>query len=157
MGMLGSWCHAMMQISAMISALTHCAQGTNFCLILAMMKHKLWTCFMVSRQTTSADDSYFRFFLVSSRCLSAITQNRKHWRARYPPHGRRTVVLEDGIQWERVRAPPVKTLAHDLHASDCLHELRPGDNIEIQWRRNKEFPYGMFLGAQQWNVCFGQC
>ncbi|OEL26357.1 F-box protein [Dichanthelium oligosanthes] len=63
------------------------------------------------------------------------------FRARYPPHGRRTVVLEDGVQWDRVRAPPVDTLAHDLHASDCLHELRPGDNIEIQWRRNKEFPY----------------
>ncbi|CAL4957155.1 unnamed protein product [Urochloa decumbens] len=63
------------------------------------------------------------------------------FRARYPPHGRRTVVLEDGVQWNRVRAPPVDTLAHDLHASDCLHELRPGDHIEIQWRRNKEFPY----------------
>jgi hypothetical protein len=48
------------------------------------------------------------------------------------------------VQWDRVRAPPVDTLAHDLHTSDCLHELRPGDHIEIQWRRNKEFPYGMF-------------
>lgn len=67
--------------------------------------------------------------------------------ARYPPHGRRTVVLEDGVQWDRVRAPPVGTLAHDLHASDCLHELRPGDNIEIQWRRNKEFPYGWWYGV----------
>ncbi|VAH76289.1 unnamed protein product [Triticum turgidum subsp. durum] len=47
----------------------------------------------------------------------------------------------------RVRAPPVGTLAHDLHASDCLHELRPGDNIEIQWRRNKEFPYGWWYGV----------
>ncbi|XP_066306137.1 F-box protein At2g32560-like isoform X1 [Miscanthus floridulus] len=64
------------------------------------------------------------------------------FRARYLPHGRRTVVLEDGVHWDRVRAPPVDTLAHDLHTSDCLHELRPGDHIEIQWRRNKEFPYG---------------
>ncbi|XP_066306167.1 F-box protein At2g32560-like isoform X2 [Miscanthus floridulus] len=63
------------------------------------------------------------------------------FRARYLPHGRRTVVLEDGVHWDRVRAPPVDTLAHDLHTSDCLHELRPGDHIEIQWRRNKEFPY----------------
>uniref|UniRef100_A0A453ES10 Uncharacterized protein n=1 Tax=Aegilops tauschii subsp. strangulata TaxID=200361 RepID=A0A453ES10_AEGTS len=67
--------------------------------------------------------------------------------ARYPPHGRRTVVLEDGVQWDRIRAPRVETLAHDLHASDCLHELRPGDNIEIQWRRNKEFPYGWWYGV----------
>ncbi|KAL6627728.1 hypothetical protein ACP70R_031454 [Stipagrostis hirtigluma subsp. patula] len=69
------------------------------------------------------------------------------FRARYPPHGRRTVVMEDGVQWDRVRAPPVDTPAHDLHASDCLHELRPGDNIEIQWRRNKEFPYGWWYGV----------
>ncbi|GJN37988.1 hypothetical protein PR202_gb26994 [Eleusine coracana subsp. coracana] len=69
------------------------------------------------------------------------------FRARYPPHGRRTVVMEDGVQWDRVRAPPVDTLAHDLHASDCLHELRPGDHIEIQWRRNKEFPYGWWYGV----------
>lgn len=69
------------------------------------------------------------------------------FRARYPPHGRRTVVLEDGVQWDRVRAPPVDTLAHDLHVSDCLHELRPGDSIEIQWRRNKEFPYGWWYGV----------
>jgi len=68
---------------------------------------------------------------------------------RYLPHGRRTVVLEDGVHWDRVRAPPVDTLAHDLHTSDCLHELRPGDHIEIQWRRNKEFPYGMFPSTQQ--------
>ncbi|XP_062208770.1 F-box protein At2g32560-like [Phragmites australis] len=69
------------------------------------------------------------------------------FRARYPPHGRRTVVLEDGVQWDRVRAPPTDTLAHDLHASNFLHELWPGDHIEIQWRRNKEFPYGWWYGV----------
>jgi hypothetical protein len=67
------------------------------------------------------------------------------------------VVMEDGVQWDRVRAPPVDTLARDLHASDCLHELRPGDHIEIQWRRNKEFPYGMFPSTQQQNACFRLC
>ena len=61
---------------------------------------------------------------------------------RYPPHGRRTIPPEGGVQWERLRAPPVDTSAHELHISDCLNELRPGDHIEIQWRRNKEFPYG---------------
>lgn len=69
------------------------------------------------------------------------------FRARYPPHGRRTVVVEDGVHWDRIRAAPVETLAHDLHASDSLHQLRPGDNIEIQWRRNKEFPYGWWYGV----------
>ncbi|RRT83703.1 hypothetical protein B296_00016925 [Ensete ventricosum] len=61
---------------------------------------------------------------------------------RYPPHGRRTTVMEEGVQRDRLRAPPVDTLARDLHISDCLNDLRPGDHIEIQWRRSKEFPYG---------------
>ncbi|RRT39311.1 hypothetical protein B296_00057880 [Ensete ventricosum] len=61
---------------------------------------------------------------------------------RYPPHGRRAIVIEEGVQWDRLRAPPVGTPAHELHISDCLSDLRPGDHIEIQWRRNKEFPYG---------------
>lgn len=50
--------------------------------------------------------------------------------------------MEEGVQWDRLRAPPVDTPAHDLHISDCLNDLRPGDHIEIQWRRSKEFPYG---------------
>ncbi|CAN6443341.1 unnamed protein product [Victoria cruziana] len=66
--------------------------------------------------------------------------------ARYPPHGRRTIVIEEGVQWERLRAPPLDTPAHDLHISDCLNDLQPGDHIEIQWRRNKEFPYGWWYG-----------
>ncbi|GLT54250.1 hypothetical protein SLA2020_274630 [Shorea laevis] len=68
------------------------------------------------------------------------------FQARYPPHGRRPVAIENGVPWERLRAPPVDTPPHDLHISDCLSELRPGDHIEIQWRRNKEFPYGWWYG-----------
>ncbi|XP_042482499.1 F-box protein At2g32560-like isoform X2 [Macadamia integrifolia] len=67
--------------------------------------------------------------------------------ARFPPHGRRTIVIEDGVQWHRLRTPPVDTPPHDLHVSDCLYDLRPGDHIEIQWRRNKEFPYGWWYGV----------
>lgn len=59
---------------------------------------------------------------------------------RYSPHGRRTI--EENIEWDRLRAPPVDTPPFMLHVSDCLHDLKPGDHIEIQWRRNKEFPYG---------------
>ncbi|VAH85814.1 unnamed protein product [Triticum turgidum subsp. durum] len=29
----------------------------------------------------------------------------------------------------------------DFHASACLEDLRPGDLFEIQWRKNKDFPY----------------
>lgn len=53
-------------------------------------------------------------------------------------------MIEESIHWDRLRAPPVDTPAHDLHISDCLNDLKPGDHIEIQWRRSKEFPYGMF-------------
>ncbi|XP_024377546.1 F-box protein At2g26850 isoform X1 [Physcomitrium patens] len=69
------------------------------------------------------------------------------FKARYPPHGPRTIVIEEGVRWERLRAPPLDTPAHDLHQSDCLIELQPGDHVEVQWRRNKEFPYGWWYGV----------
>ena len=60
---------------------------------------------------------------------------------RYPPHGHRTVVVEEGVKWEKLWAPLVDMLAHDLHPFDCLNDLCLGDNIKIQCRRKKEFPY----------------
>ncbi|KAK1577844.1 hypothetical protein Q3G72_025358 [Acer saccharum] len=65
--------------------------------------------------------------------------------ARYSPHGRRTI--EENIAWGRLRAPPIDTPAHVLHISDSLNDLKPNDHIEIQWRRNKEFPYGWWYGV----------
>lgn len=65
--------------------------------------------------------------------------------ARYSPYGRQTT--EDNIHWDRLRAPPVDTPPHVLHVSDCSNDLKPGDHIEIQWRRNKEFPYGWWYGV----------
>lgn len=62
--------------------------------------------------------------------------------SRYPPHGRRASTIETGVTWARLRAPLVDLSPHDLHVSGLLNELQPGDHIEIQWRRNKEFPYG---------------
>lgn len=38
--------------------------------------------------------------------------------------------------------PPIESSPHVVHISDCLDELKAGDHVEIQWRRNKEFPYG---------------
>uniref|UniRef100_A0A9I9D863 F-box domain-containing protein n=2 Tax=Cucumis melo TaxID=3656 RepID=A0A9I9D863_CUCME len=69
------------------------------------------------------------------------------FQARYPPHGRRAIAIENGVQWERLRSPPIDTPPHDLHVSDCLNELCPGDHIEIQWRKNKDFPYGWWYGV----------
>ncbi|XP_010922076.1 F-box protein At2g32560 [Elaeis guineensis] len=87
-------------------------------------------------------------FLLS--CYDAELSYDRHadtFYARYPPHGRRPVNIEEGVEWDRLRAPPVDTPAHDLHVSDCLNDLCPGDHIEIQWRRNKEFPYGWWYGV----------
>lgn len=61
---------------------------------------------------------------------------------RYPPHGRRAAAVEKGVTWDRIRAAPIDASPHHLYVSDSLKELKPGDHIEIQWRRNKEFPYG---------------
>ncbi|KAL6341797.1 hypothetical protein AAG906_038041 [Vitis piasezkii] len=87
-------------------------------------------------------------FMLS--CYDAELSYDSHtdtFQARYPPHGRRTVAIENGVSWDRLRAPPVETPPHDLHMTDCLNELHPGDHIEIQWRRNKEFPYGWWYGV----------
>lgn len=67
------------------------------------------------------------------------------FQARYSPYGRRTI--EEHIPWDRLRAAPLDTPPHMLHVSDCLHDLKPGDHIEIQWRRSKEFPYGWWYGV----------
>ncbi|CAK9188520.1 unnamed protein product [Ilex paraguariensis] len=67
------------------------------------------------------------------------------FRARYSSHGRQ--IIEDNVEWNRLRPPAVNTPPTVLHVSDCLNDLKPGDHIEIQWRRNKEFAYGVSFGA----------
>ncbi|MED6145738.1 hypothetical protein PIB30_028099 [Stylosanthes scabra] len=52
-----------------------------------------------------------------------------------------TMAIEHGMQWERLRSSLVDTAPHDLHITDCLNDLHPGDHIDIKWKRNKEFPY----------------
>lgn len=59
---------------------------------------------------------------------------------RYPSKGRS--IDEENIPWNRIRAPPIDTLPNSLHNSDCLNDLKPGDHIEIQWRKAAEFSYG---------------
>lgn len=53
-------------------------------------------------------------------------------------------MIEEGIEWKRIRAPIVETPPNALHISSSLDDLKPGDHIEIQWRKNKAYPYGMF-------------
>ena len=52
--------------------------------------------------------------------------------------------MEENIEWDRLRMPPIDVSSHVLHISDCLDDLKPGDHIEIQWRKTKDYPYGLF-------------
>ncbi|XP_016483959.2 F-box protein At2g26850 isoform X1 [Nicotiana tabacum] len=71
--------------------------------------------------------------------------NTNTFRARYPTQGRR--IVEENIEWNRLRAPTVDTPPYVLHISDCLNDLKPDDHFEIQWRKSKEFPYGWWYGV----------
>ncbi|XP_027351103.1 F-box protein At2g26850-like [Abrus precatorius] len=61
------------------------------------------------------------------------------FRARSPTGGWR--MIEENVEWERLRVSPVETSARDFYMSNCMNDLKPGDQIEIQMRRRKEFPY----------------
>jgi len=83
-------------------------------------------------------NTIFCLFFIESYKLYCIEDFR------YPPHGKRAIAVEKDVTWERIRAAPVDASPHNLYVSDSLNELKPGDHIEIQWRRNKEFPYGKY-------------
>lgn len=102
--------------------------------------------FWFPAQVYNRENGHVGFMLSCYDAELSYDSRTDTFQARYPPHGRRAVAIENGVSWERLRAPPVDTTPHDLHVSDCLHELHPGDHIEIQWRRNKEFPYGWWYG-----------
>ncbi|KAI4305902.1 hypothetical protein L6164_029233 [Bauhinia variegata] len=103
--------------------------------------------FWFPAQVYNRENDHVAFMLSCYDAELSYDQRTDTFQARYPPHGRRLTAIENGIPWERLRAPPVDTPPHDLHISDCLNDLHPGDHIEIQWRRNKEFPYGWWYGV----------
>lgn len=103
--------------------------------------------FWFPAQVYNREDGHVGFVLSCYDAHLRYHRRTDTFTARYPPLGRKTAKEEDGVQWNRVRAPPVSTPARDLHASDCLEELRPGDHFEIQWRKNKDFPYGWWYGV----------
>ncbi|TKY57124.1 F-box protein [Spatholobus suberectus] len=103
--------------------------------------------FWFPAQVYNRENGHVGFMLSCYDAELSYDPHTDTFQARYPPHGRRAVAVEHDIPWERLRAPPVDTLPHDLHISDCLYGLHPGDHVEIQWRRNKEFPYGWWYGV----------
>ncbi|GKV26287.1 hypothetical protein SLEP1_g35619 [Rubroshorea leprosula] len=103
--------------------------------------------FWFPAQVYNRENGHVGFMLSCYDAELSYDPHTDTFQARYPPHGKRAVAIENGVSWERLRAPPVDTSPHDLHISDCLNDLRPGDYIEIQWRRNKDFPYGWWYGV----------
>ena len=103
--------------------------------------------FCFPAQVYNRENGHVGFMLSCYDAELSYDPHTDTFQARYIPHGRRAVAQESGIQWERIRAPPVDTPPHDLHISECLYDLHPGDHIEIQWRRNKDFPYGWWYGV----------
>ncbi|KAM6548048.1 hypothetical protein CsatB_019724 [Cannabis sativa] len=100
--------------------------------------------FWFPAQVYNRENGHIGFMLSCYDALLCYNSETDNFHARYSSHGRRT--LEENIGWDRLRAPPVNTPPFVLHVSDCLPDLKPGDYIEIQWRRNKEFPYGWWYG-----------
>ncbi|KAH9537450.1 hypothetical protein CY35_16G053400 [Sphagnum magellanicum] len=103
--------------------------------------------FWFPAQVYNRENGHVGFMLSCYDAELSYDRHSDSFRARYPPHGLRSIVVEEGVQWDRLRAPPLDMPAHDLHQSDCLEELQPGDHVEVQWRRNKDFPYGWWYGV----------
>ncbi|GAA0142982.1 hypothetical protein LIER_03763 [Lithospermum erythrorhizon] len=109
---------------------------------LALESGKFW----FPAQVYNRENGHVGFLLSCYDAELCYDPKTDTFQARYPPHGRRAVAIETGVTWDRVRSAPIDTSPYDLHTSNSLNELRPGDHIEIQWRRNKEFPYGWWYG-----------
>ncbi|XP_071705525.1 F-box protein At2g32560-like [Rutidosis leptorrhynchoides] len=103
--------------------------------------------FQFPAQVFNRENGHVGFMLSCYDADLSYDSHTDTFQARYPPHGRRAAAVEIGVSWDRLRAPPVETSPHDLHISDCMNDLRPRDHIEIQWRRNKQFPYGWWYGV----------
>ncbi|KAK6144091.1 hypothetical protein DH2020_020911 [Rehmannia glutinosa] len=112
---------------------------------LALESGKFW--FPAQVYNRELQNGHVGFMLSCYDAVLSYDRRTDTFLARYPAHGTRASAIESGVTWDRLRAPPVDTSPHDLHVSDCLNDLQPGDQIEIQWRRNKEFPYGWWYGV----------
>ncbi|KAI4386209.1 hypothetical protein MLD38_004161 [Melastoma candidum] len=110
---------------------------------LALESGKFW----FPAQVYNRENGHVGFMLSCYDAELCYDSKTDTFQARYPPHGRRAAAMESRVTWDRIRAPPVNTPPHDLHITNCLQDLRPGDSIEIQWRRNKGFPYGWWYGV----------
>ncbi|GMH08118.1 hypothetical protein Nepgr_009958 [Nepenthes gracilis] len=110
-------------------------------LYLSLENGKFW----FPAQVYNRENGHAGFMLSCYDAKLSYNSRTNTFQARYSPHGQHTT--EENISWDRLRAPPVDTPAYVLHGSDCLYDLKPGDHFEIQWRRNKDYPYGWWYGV----------
>ncbi|KAF5181542.1 F-box protein [Thalictrum thalictroides] len=103
--------------------------------------------FWFPAQVYNREDGHVGFMLSCYDAQLSYDCFTDTFQARYPPHGPRPPIVEDNVQWDRIRAPANDNPPRKLYDSGCLEDLHPGDHIEIQWRRNKEFPYGWWYGV----------
>ncbi|KAK6149037.1 hypothetical protein DH2020_016562 [Rehmannia glutinosa] len=112
-------------------------------LYLALETGKFW--FPAQVFNREVQNGHVGFVLSCYDAQLSYDSTTDNFVARYRAQGRS--MIEEGIEWDRIRAPTIDTPANVLHISDCLDELKPGDHIEIQWRKNKVFPYGWWYGV----------
>ncbi|KAG6411790.1 hypothetical protein SASPL_129874 [Salvia splendens] len=101
--------------------------------------------FWFPAQVFNRENGHVGFMLSCYDAQLSYDSATDNFVARYKAKGRS--MIEEGIDWKRIRAPTVKTPANVLHISTCLNDLKPDDHIEIQWRKNKDFPYGWWYGV----------
>ncbi|XP_073062332.1 F-box protein At2g26850-like isoform X2 [Primulina eburnea] len=108
---------------------------------LALETGKFW----FPAQVFNRENGHIGFVLSCYDAKLSYDSTSDNFVARYPSHGKS--MIEEDIEWDRIRAPSVDTPANATHVSTCLDELKPDDHVEIQWRRSKEFPYGWWYGV----------
>ncbi|KAI9088431.1 hypothetical protein K1719_029880 [Acacia pycnantha] len=73
--------------------------------------------FTVPARVYNRENGHVGFVLSCYDVELSYDRHMDTFQARYPPHGRRPIAIENGITWERPRAPPTDTPCHDLHIS----------------------------------------
>ncbi|CAJ1915214.1 unnamed protein product [Sphenostylis stenocarpa] len=56
-------------------------------------------------------------------------------------------MIEENIQWGRLRLSTIETSPREFYMSNCMNDLKPGDQIEIQMKRRKESPYNWWYAV----------
>ncbi|KAK4272437.1 hypothetical protein QN277_020997 [Acacia crassicarpa] len=110
-------------------------------LYLSLENGKFW----FPAQVYNRENGHAGFLLSCYDAQLCYDSRTDTFQARYLPYERWS--MEENIHWDRLRMPPIDISSHVLHTSDSLEDLKPGDHIEIQWRKNKHYPYGWWYGV----------